>query len=127
MVLSISERSFPKEVLEASTPVLVYFWAPWCGVCRLIPPALNRFQEEWGDSIKIVKINADESLKLANTYRLTTLPTLILLDRGQIRHRLEGFHSTDDLRRQLEAIALSCLSPSETSYGYARESAIFSA
>ncbi|NES95964.1 MAG: thioredoxin family protein [Desertifilum sp. SIO1I2] len=125
MILSISERSFPKEVLEASTPVLVYFWAPWCGVCRLIPPALKRFQEEWGDLIKIVGINADESLKLANTYRLTTLPTLILLDRGQIRHRLEGFHSSDDLRRQLEAIALTYSAKPESAYLPAKESAVF--
>jgi len=104
MILSVSEGTFSTEVEEASTPVLVYFWAPWCGICRLIPPALNKFQAQWGTGMKIVGINADRSLKLANTYRLRTLPTLILFEGGQVRHRIEGFHSDEDLCRQLQAL-----------------------
>ncbi len=107
MVISISERLFSKEVLEAKTPVLVHFWAPWCGVCRLVEPVLTRLQAEWQDSLKVVGFNADQSLKVANAYRLRTLPTLILFEGGKIRHRLEGFHSTDDLHRQLEAFYLN--------------------
>lgn len=106
MVLSITESLFSKEVLEAKTPVLVHFWAPWCGVCRLVEPVLTRLQAEWEGSLKVVGLNADQSLKLANAYRLRTLPTLILFEEGQIRHRLEGFHSSDDLHRQLEAFYL---------------------
>ena len=107
MILSVSEGTFSPEVLEASTPVLVYFWAPWCGICRLIPPALKKFQAQWGISIKMVGLNADRSLKLANAYRLRTLPTLLLFEGGQVRHRIEGFHSADDLCRQLEALAIA--------------------
>lgn len=106
MILSIDEGTFSPEVLEASTPVLVYFWAPWCGICRLIPPSLKKFQAQWGGSMKMVGLNADRSLKLANAYRLRTLPTLLLFEGGQVRHRIEGFHSADDLRRQLEALAI---------------------
>jgi thioredoxin 1 len=109
MVLSVNERTFKQEVLESSTPVLVNFWAPWCGLCRLISPILTRCQAESGQNVKLVSINADESLKLANTYRLTTLPTLILFERGQVVHRLEGFHGRDDLQKAIERMMLSTL------------------
>ncbi len=105
MVVQISERTFPHEVLDAQTPVLVNFWAPWCGICRFLNPVLNRFQGEWGQTVKVVSINADQSLKLANAYRLRTLPTVILFDRGRVQHRIEGFHSAEDLYRQL---SVSC-------------------
>ncbi|MBW4618094.1 MAG: thioredoxin family protein [Cyanosarcina radialis HA8281-LM2] len=102
MILSVNEQTFRSEVLESSTPVIVHFSAPWCGLCRLIEPLLKRFQAEWTKEIKLVVINADENFKLANTYRLTTLPTLILFDRGKAIHRLEGFQGRDDLLRALE-------------------------
>ncbi|MEB3337534.1 MAG: thioredoxin domain-containing protein, partial [Leptolyngbyaceae bacterium] len=82
MLSTVREQSFKQEVLDSSVPVLVNFWAPWCGICRLITPLLTRLQSEWGDHVKIVSINADESLKLASTYRLTTLPTLLVFESG---------------------------------------------
>ena len=109
MVLTVTDRTFSQEVLESSTPVLVHFWAPWCGLCRIINPLLMRFQSEWGAQVKLVGINADQSLKLANTYRLTTLPTLILFENGKVVHRLEGFNGRDDLLRALENIMVTSL------------------
>jgi thioredoxin 1 len=102
MILSVNERTFTQEVLESSTPVIVHFSAPWCGLCRLIEPLLMRFQAEWTKPMKLVVINADENFKLANTYRLTTLPTLILFDGGKAVQRLEGFQGREDLLRALE-------------------------
>ncbi len=99
---SANEQAFAKEVLESSTPVLVNFWAPWCGLCRYIDPLLTRFQTEWGDQIKLVRINADESLRLVSNYRLTTLPTLLLFEGGQLRHRLDSFQGQEDLRAAIE-------------------------
>jgi thioredoxin 1 len=107
MVLSVSERTFTQEVLESSIPVLVNFEAPWCGLCRIIHPLLLQFQAQCGEQIKLVGINADENFKLSNTYRLKSLPTLILIENGIIRHRLEGFRGRDDLRLALEEIKLS--------------------
>lgn len=109
MVLSISDRTFTRDVLEAPTPVLVHFWAPWCGLCRMMNPLLTRFQADCGDNLKIVGINADESLKLANKYQLITLPTLLLFNGGQVVYRLDGFQGRDELRKALEAIAAEYL------------------
>ncbi|QIZ73199.1 thioredoxin [Oxynema aestuarii] len=97
MVLSVNEQTFKKEVLEATSLVLVHFWAPWCGPCRMIEPILSAFEQEWGEKLKIVGINADLNLKLASAYRLSTLPTLILFDRGQIVHRVQGLQNRDEL------------------------------
>lgn len=108
MPLLVSEQTFTKEVLESSKPVLVNFWAPWCGLCRMINPLLTRFETEWGDQVKLVGINADDSLKLASTYRLTTLPTLLWFENGKVLHRIDSFHGREDLRIALEKIVASC-------------------
>jgi thioredoxin 1 len=107
MILSANERTFPQEVLQASTPVLVNFWAPWCGLCRMIEPTLIQFQRDWKGQANLVGMNADQSLRLANTYRLTTLPTLILFNRGEVLHRWEHFHGREELRRVLDNWMLS--------------------
>ncbi|QLE57893.1 co-chaperone YbbN [Nostoc sp. TCL26-01] len=107
MVLSVSERTFTQEVLESPVPVLVNFEAPWCGLCRIIHPLLLQFQSQCGEHIKLVGINADDNFKLSNTYRLKSLPTLLLIENGVVRHRLEGFRGRDDLRLALEEIRLT--------------------
>ncbi|MBG0745401.1 thioredoxin family protein [Planktothrix agardhii] len=109
MLLSVNEQMFTQEVLKSSSPVLVHFWAPWCGLCKLIMPQLCQFQQDWRGTIKVVGVNADQSLKLANTYRLQTLPTLIIFDRGQVLYRLEHFQGREDLRRRLDSFMVSDL------------------
>ncbi|MBD2610706.1 MAG: thioredoxin family protein [Nostoc sp. ZfuVER08] len=104
MVLSVSERTFTQEVLESPIPVLVNFEAPWCGLCRIIHPLLLQFQAQCGEEIKLVVVNADQNFKLSTTYRLKSLPTLLLIENGNIRHRLEGFRGREDLRLALEDI-----------------------
>ncbi|MBW4615728.1 MAG: thioredoxin family protein [Desmonostoc vinosum HA7617-LM4] len=107
MVLSVSERTFTQEVLESPIPVLVNFEAPWCGLCRVIHPLLMQFKTQCGEEIKLVKVNADQNFKLSTTYRLKSLPTLLLIENGIVRDRLEGFRGRDDLRLALEEIKVS--------------------
>ncbi|MGD1808253.1 thioredoxin family protein [Dapis sp. BLCC M126] len=107
MVLSVNEKTFKKEVLESSHPVLVHFWASWCGLCKMIVPQLLKFQSDWDGQLKLVGVNADESLKLASSYQLKTLPTLILFEDGQIVNRVDHFQAREDFRRTLDAFMLS--------------------
>lgn len=109
MVLSLNERTFRQEVLESSLPVLVDFSAPWCGLCRVIQPLVREFQAEWNGQVKIVKINADDNLKLATTYRIKSLPTLLLFDRGQVIQRLDNFHGREDVRMALKTLMVTSL------------------
>jgi thioredoxin 1 len=108
-MLAVSEKTFTQEVLESSNLVLVNFWAPWCGLCRLTPQILIKLQAEWGDRIKVVSINADENLKLASKYKLTTLPTLILFEQEKVCHRIDRFHGRDDLQKALEQVLVSSI------------------
>jgi thioredoxin 1 len=103
-MLSVTEKSFPKLVLESSRPVLVHFCAPWCGLCRLIQPTLLSWQSECRGEIQLVSVNADENFKLANSFRLRNLPTLILFDRGSVIHRLEDIQSRETLQKTLRLI-----------------------
>jgi thioredoxin 1 len=114
MTLTVNQLSFKQEVLASSTPVLVNFWAPWCGVCRLVNPMLIEVQAEWGEQLKIVDINADENLRLSSSYRLTTLPTVLLFDRGSLLYRVDKLSNRNDfqkatkeLQRALEAVLIS--------------------
>ncbi|MBW4525360.1 MAG: thioredoxin fold domain-containing protein [Phormidium tanganyikae FI6-MK23] len=110
MQAGISEGAFRQEVLKSDTLVLVHFWAPWCGICRLIEPSLNLLLNEYGDRLKLVGVNADENLKLANQYRITTLPTVLLFEGGQVLHRLDTYQRREELRSILQEILVAPVS-----------------
>jgi thioredoxin 1 len=101
-VLSVSVNSFDQEVLSSPVPVIVSFWAPWCGVCRTVEPVLRQLQAGSSIPLKLVKINADENLRLSNYYRLKTLPTLLVFDQGDVIFRLDGLHQVVDLEAALK-------------------------
>ena len=107
MIVSINEKTFAQEVLPSDKPVLVHFWAPWCGLCRAIEPILATFQSRWENEIKLVGLNADLSLRLASAYRLRTLPTLILFQSGNVIHRLEAFRGREELHQNLEKMVVN--------------------
>jgi thioredoxin 1 len=97
----MGEQTFESEVLQSASPVLVHFGAPWCGPCRMIDPVLSRFQAEYAGAVKLVKVNADESLRLTSQYRITTLPTLLFFSGGTLLHRVEGLYKREILWTEL--------------------------
>ena len=102
MLPSVSEQNFSKQILESPLPVLVNFWTPWCGLCLAINPVLLEVQSQWQGQIKCLSINPDENFKLARTYRLSNLPTLMLFHQGRVVQRIEHFQGREELRRLLE-------------------------
>ncbi|MEB3292033.1 MAG: thioredoxin domain-containing protein [Synechococcales bacterium] len=92
----INDQKFTQEVLNSDAPVLVHFWAPWCGLCRLIEPALHHVLQESGSSLKLVGINADENLRLASSYHITNLPTVLLFQGGKVLDRIDTIPSQRD-------------------------------
>lgn len=108
-MFSVNERTFRQEVLESSLPVLVDFSAPWCGLCRVIQPLLREFQSEWSGQVKLVRVNADDNLRLATTYRIKSLPTLLLLEGGQVIQRLDHFQGRDEVRMALKNLMITSL------------------
>lgn len=109
MISVVNEANFQPEVIEADQPVLVHFWTPWCGLCRLIEPIFKKLAIENNDSIKLVSINADENLKLANYYRLRNLPTIILFHNGKPIQKIDNLDNRDQLQTALSKLMQNTL------------------
>jgi thioredoxin 1 len=83
-IIHASDISFQKDVLESSLPVLVDFWAPWCGPCRMVAPVLEELAGEYAGKVKIVKLNTDENTETAQTYGIMSIPTLAVFREGKV-------------------------------------------
>lgn len=99
-VLSVSKRSFSEEVLSSSLPVLIDFWAPWCGPCRMLSPIVDEVAKEHRSDLKVVKVNIDEEPELANEFGVMSIPTLVLMKNGRVAASAIGVRP----KQQIEAM-----------------------
>jgi thioredoxin 1 len=97
----VTDNNFAAEVLEAAQPVLVDFWAPWCGPCRIIAPHLEELDNE-RDDLTVVKMNVDENPETAAKYGIMSIPTLILFKNGQVAKQVVGALPKARLQQELE-------------------------
>ncbi len=96
-VLKLTEDNFREEVLESGQPVLVDFWAAWCGPCQMQGPVVEQAAEEL-EGIKVGKLNVDEESAVAQEYGIMSIPTLLLFKDGQVARKAVGFHSLEQLK-----------------------------
>ena len=101
-VNEVSDSSFERDVLQASRPVLVDFWAEWCAPCRMMSPTVDAAAEQYAGSVRVVKLNVDDNLGVAQRYGIKGIPTLILFRQGTEAERVVGAVSKDALSRMIE-------------------------
>src|SRR2546423_7125404 len=106
-IVSLTPENFSTEVLQASTPVLVDFWAEWCGPCKMIAPVLDELAEEYQGRVKIGKVNIDEQQALAAEYGIRAIPTLLLFHQGQVADQIVGLRNKRDLKASFDRVAVS--------------------
>ena len=103
-MLDVSKDSFEKEVLKNKLPVLVDFWAPWCGPCRIVGPILDKLSTEYHAKLKFSKLNVDDNQEIAAQFDVRGIPCMIIFNRGNEVDRVIGAYPEPELRRKIDLI-----------------------
>jgi thioredoxin 1 len=103
-ILTLNEANFTEQVLHSPVPILVDFWAEWCGPCRMVAPILDELASEYDGQIKVGKVNVDDNQQLAADYRITGIPTLLLFKQGRVEETIVGLKSKRDLKANIEKV-----------------------
>ena len=101
--VEISNEKFSEMVLKAKLPVLVDFWAPWCGPCRMVAPVVDELANEYDGKVSFVKINVDDNLETARQYGVMSIPALIIFKNGQPVSNIVGYRPKPELKKNLDA------------------------
>lgn len=103
-VITLTKENFDEEVLDAKVPVMIDFWADWCGPCKMQSPIVDEVAEELSDQVKICKANVDEQPSLALNYQIASIPTLVYMKDGMFQHRMIGLQSKEEIVEYLKTL-----------------------
>jgi thioredoxin 1 len=103
--ITLDESNFEKEVTQSDQTVLVDFWAPWCGPCKMIAPLLDEIAAEKAGSLKVAKVNVDENQSLSVKFNVRAIPALLFFKNGQLKDQVVGMTTRKDLLGRLDALA----------------------
>jgi thioredoxin 1 len=104
-VIKLDESNFDREMTQDDKPLIVDFWAEWCGPCKMIAPLLDEIAREKADAVKVAKVNVDENQSLSLKYNIRAIPALLFFKNGQLRDQVTGVTSKKDLLNRIEALA----------------------
>jgi len=104
-VIKLDESNFDREVTQDGKPVIVDFWAEWCGPCKMIAPLLDEIAREKADAVKVAKVNVDENQSLSLKYNIRAIPALLFFKNGQLRDQITGVTSKKDLLSRVEGLS----------------------
>jgi len=102
--LQFSDASFDTEVIQSDKPVLVDFWAPWCGPCRMLSPLVDELSKEYDGKVKVGKLNTDDNAGVATRYRISAIPSLLFFKNGKLVDQLVGVHPKPEIKKRLDAL-----------------------
>jgi thioredoxin 1 len=105
LIVTLTREIFAQQVLQSPVPVLVDFWAEWCGPCKMIAPLLDELADEYDGKVKVGKVNIDEQQSLAAEYGIRAIPTLLLFNKGQVADQIVGARSKRDFKASLDRVA----------------------
>ena len=103
-IMTVDQNSFQKNVLDSQKPVLVDFWAPWCGPCRAVAPIIEELAKEYSGKAGFAKVNVDESPILASQYGVMSIPTILIFKGGKPEQNVIGYKSKNDLKKLLDTV-----------------------
>ena len=104
MATPITDAQFDQEVMKSTTPVLVDFWAPWCGPCKAMTPILEELGTEYGDKLKIVKVNVDENTDAPGKYGVMSIPTFLVFKEGKVAVSFVGARPKADMKKEIDKV-----------------------
>ena len=103
-IIEVTDANFDQDVLKSETPVLVDFWAAWCGPCRALAPIVDELAKEYDGKIKVGKINTDDNAQVATQFRISAIPTLLFFKGGKVIDQLVGVHPKTEIKKRLDAL-----------------------